>query len=92
MIELWIYDDDGSERDFGDITLLFSIAHFMGMQMENNRVMLLKFRSDSLLVINRCSIGHSWVGLGTIFSYRCSDTIDMRLVPEKIYESCVLLF
>jgi hypothetical protein len=55
MIELWIYDDDGSERDFGDITLLFSIAPFMGMQMENNGV------------IKHCSISHSWVGLGTIF-------------------------
>jgi hypothetical protein len=48
MIELWIYDNDGSERDFGDITLLFSIAPFMGMQMENSGVMLLKFRSDSV--------------------------------------------
>jgi hypothetical protein len=56
MIELWIYDDDGSERDFGDITLLLSIAPFMGMQMENNGVMLLKFCLDSLLVIT-----HGWV-------------------------------
>jgi hypothetical protein len=42
-IELWIYDNDRSERDFGDINLLFSIALFLGVQMENSGVMLLKF-------------------------------------------------
>jgi len=65
-----------------NLIMLVSITPFMGMQIENNGVMLLKFRFDSLLIINCCSIGHSWVGLGTIFSYRCSETIDMCLVPE----------
>jgi hypothetical protein len=57
-IELWNYGYDGSERDFSDITLLFSIVAFMGVQTETNGVMLPKFRSDSLLVINPCSIGY----------------------------------
>jgi hypothetical protein len=34
------------------ITFLFSIAPYMGVQMDNIGVMLPKFRSDSLLVIN----------------------------------------
>lgn len=50
------------------INLLFSITPFSSMQMENNRVKLLKFYLDSWLVINLCSIGHSWVGLGRIIS------------------------
>jgi hypothetical protein len=59
-----------SKRDFGAITLLFSIAPLSDMQLENNGVMLLKFHSDSLLVINPCFVGYSWVGLGPVFSYR----------------------
>jgi hypothetical protein len=59
-----------SERDFGVITLLFSVAPFLDVQLENSGVMLSKFRSDSLLVTNPCFVGHFWVGLGLIFSYR----------------------
>jgi hypothetical protein len=33
-------------------------------------VMLPKFHLDLLLIINPCFFGHSWVGLGTILSYR----------------------
>jgi hypothetical protein len=58
------------ERDFGVITLLFSVAPLSGMQLENNRVMLLKFHLDTLLITNPCFTGHSWVGLGPILSYR----------------------
>jgi hypothetical protein len=58
------------ERDFGVITLLFSVAPLSGMQLESSRVMLPEFRSDSLLVTNPCFVGHSWVGLGPIISYR----------------------
>jgi hypothetical protein len=56
-----------SERDFDVITLLFSVAPLSGVQLENNGVMLLKFRSDSWIITNSCFVGHSWVGLG---SYR----------------------
>jgi hypothetical protein len=59
-----------SERDFSVITLLFSIALLSSMQLENNGVMLLKFHSDPLLITNPCFVGHSWVGLGPIISYR----------------------
>jgi hypothetical protein len=59
-----------SEQDFGAIILLFSVALLSRVQLENNRVMLLKFHSDSLLITNPCFIGHSWVGLGPILSYR----------------------
>jgi hypothetical protein len=59
-----------SKRDFGAITLLFFIAPLSGVQLENNRVMLPKFHSDLLLVTNPCFVGHSWVGLGPILSYR----------------------
>jgi hypothetical protein len=58
------------ERDFSVITLLFSVAPLSGVQLKNSGVMLLEFRSDSLLVTNPCFIGHSWVGLGPIISYR----------------------
>jgi hypothetical protein len=33
-------------RNFGSIIPLFSIAPFLGVQMESNKVMLLKFRSS----------------------------------------------
>jgi hypothetical protein len=59
-----------SERDFGAIILLFSVAPLSGVQLKNNGVMLPKFYADSLLVINPCFIDHSWVGLGPIFSDR----------------------
>jgi hypothetical protein len=59
-----------SERDFSVITLLFSIAPLSGMQLENSRVMLPKFRSDLWVIINPCFVGHSWVGLGPFLSYR----------------------
>jgi hypothetical protein len=58
------------ERDFSVITLLFSVAPLSDVQLENNGVILLKFYSDSLLITNPCFIGHSWVGLGHILSYR----------------------
>jgi hypothetical protein len=58
------------ERDFGVITLLFSVAPLSGVQLENIGVMLLEFHLDSLLIINPCFAGHSWVGLGPILSYR----------------------
>jgi hypothetical protein len=35
-----------SERDFGVITLLFSVAPLLGVQLENSGVMLLKFHPD----------------------------------------------
>jgi hypothetical protein len=38
--------------------------------LENNVVILPKFSSDLLLIINPCFVGHSWVGLGHILSYR----------------------
>jgi hypothetical protein len=41
-----------SERDFGVIILLFSVAPLSGVQLENNGVMLPKFCLDSLLVTN----------------------------------------
>jgi hypothetical protein len=59
-----------SERDIGAITLLFSVAPLSGVQLENNGVILPKFRSDSLLITNPCFVGLSWVGLGHILSYR----------------------
>jgi hypothetical protein len=59
-----------SERDFGAITSLFSVAPLSGIQLENIGVMLLKFRLDSLLITNPCFVSHSWVGLGPILSYR----------------------
>jgi hypothetical protein len=59
-----------SERDFGAIILLFSVAPLLGVQLENNGVMLPKFYLDSLLITNLCFVGHSWVGLGPILSYR----------------------
>jgi hypothetical protein len=59
-----------SERDFSAIILLFSVALLLGVQLENNRVMLSKFCSDSLLITNPCFIDHSCVSLGHILSYR----------------------
>jgi hypothetical protein len=59
-----------SERDFGVITLLFSVASLSGMQLEDIGVMLPTFCSDSWVITNPCFIGHSWVGLGPILSYR----------------------
>jgi hypothetical protein len=41
-----------SERDFGVITLLFSVAPLSGVQLENDGVMLSKFHSVSLLITN----------------------------------------
>jgi hypothetical protein len=41
-----------SERDFGAISLLLSIASLSGVQLENNGFMLPKFCLDSLLVTN----------------------------------------
>jgi hypothetical protein len=64
-------------RNFGSITPLFSIAPFSGTQIENNGVMLLKFRSISCLIINTSSIGHSWVSLGPNLSYRCRGMISL---------------
>jgi hypothetical protein len=58
------------ERDFGVITLLFSVAPLSGVQLENNGVMLSEFHLDSLLITNSCFVGNSWVGLGPILSYR----------------------
>jgi hypothetical protein len=58
-----------SERDFGAITLLFFVAPLLGVQLENNGE-LPKFRSNSLLVTNPCFVGHFWVGLEPILSYR----------------------
>jgi hypothetical protein len=48
-----------SERDFGIITLLFSVAPLSGMQLENNGVMLPKFCSDSWVITNLCFVDHS---------------------------------
>jgi hypothetical protein len=39
------------EQNFGNITMLFSVAPFLGVQMENIRIMVTKFRSSSCLVI-----------------------------------------
>jgi hypothetical protein len=58
------------KRDLSVIILLFFIAPLSDVQLENNRVMLLKFHSDSLLVIDSSFVGHSWVGLGSILFYR----------------------
>jgi hypothetical protein len=58
------------ERDFGVITLLLSVAPLSGIQLENGGVMLSEFHSDSLPVTNSCFVGHSWVGLRPIVSYR----------------------
>jgi hypothetical protein len=49
---------------------LFSVAPVLGVQLENSAVMLPKFCSDLVLIINPCFIDHSWVGLGPILSYR----------------------
>jgi hypothetical protein len=48
-----------SKQDFGVITLLFSVAPLLGLQLENNGIMLPKFLSDSFLIINSCFVGHS---------------------------------
>jgi hypothetical protein len=61
---------DEFKRDFGAITLLFSVTPLSDVQLKNNRVMLPKFRSDSLLIRNSYFVSHSWVGLGPIISYR----------------------
>jgi hypothetical protein len=58
------------ERDFGVITLLFSVAPLSGVQLESSGVMLPEFCLDSLLITNPCFVSHSWVGLGYILSYR----------------------
>jgi hypothetical protein len=58
------------ERDFGGITLLFSVAPLSGVQLKNIGVMLPEFRSNSLLATNPCFVDHSWMGLGPILSYR----------------------
>jgi hypothetical protein len=58
------------KRDFGAITLLFSVAPLSGVQLENSGVMVSKFHSDLLLVINSYFVGHSWMSLGLILSYR----------------------
>jgi hypothetical protein len=58
------------ERCFGVIIPLFSVAPLPGVQLENNGVMLSKFRLDPLLITNPCFVSHSWVGLGPILSYR----------------------
>jgi hypothetical protein len=47
------------ERDFGVITLLFSVALLSDVQLENIGVMLPEFHSDSLLITNPCFAGHS---------------------------------
>jgi hypothetical protein len=59
-----------SERDFGIITLLFSVAPLSGVQLENSGVILPKFHPDSWVITNLCFVGHSWMGLGPILSYR----------------------
>jgi hypothetical protein len=51
----------GLERNFSSITRMFSVAPFLGVQMEEIGVMLLEFCSRSCLVINIGSIGHSWI-------------------------------
>jgi hypothetical protein len=61
--------------NFGSITPRFSVAPFLDVQTENNGVMLPKFGSSSCLVINMGYIGHSWVALGPILSYRCRGMI-----------------
>jgi hypothetical protein len=48
-----------SKRDFGAITLLFSVAPLSSVQLENNGVMLPKIHLDSLLITNSCFVGHS---------------------------------
>jgi hypothetical protein len=58
------------ERDFDVITLLFSVAPLSDVQLENGGVMLPEFHLDSLLITNPCFVGHFWVGLGPILSYR----------------------
>jgi hypothetical protein len=62
-------------RNFGSITLMFSIAPFSDVQMENIRVMLSKFCLNLCLVINTDSIDHSYVGLVHILSYKCRGMI-----------------
>jgi hypothetical protein len=59
-----------SGRDFSVITMLFCIAPLSSVQLENNGVMLMKFCFDSWVVTNSDLVGHSWVGLGPILSYR----------------------
>jgi hypothetical protein len=43
--------------------------HFCNCRHDSG-VMLPKFHLDLLLIINPCFVSHSWVGLGTILSYR----------------------
>jgi hypothetical protein len=43
-----------SERDFGVITLLFSVVPLSDVQLKNSGVILLKFHLHSLLVTNPC--------------------------------------
>jgi hypothetical protein len=50
--------------------MLFSVAPFSDVQLENGEIMLLKFHYDSWVVINSCFVSHSKVGLGDIIYYR----------------------
>jgi hypothetical protein len=85
VTEHGIYDKPRVQMRFGVITLLFSIAPLLSVQLENNGVMLPKFHSDSLLVTNPSFVGHSWVDLGSILSYRhvyARGTYDASLLNE----------
>jgi hypothetical protein len=59
-----------SERDFGVITLLFSVTPLSDVQLENIGVKLSEFHSDSCVITNSYFVGHSWVGLEPIIFYR----------------------
>jgi hypothetical protein len=59
-----------SERDFGGITMLFSIAPLSAVQLENSGVMSLKFCSNSCVITNPYFVGHSWMRLELILSLK----------------------
>jgi hypothetical protein len=58
-----------SGRDFGVITMLFSVAPLSGVHLETSEVMLPKFHPDSWVISNPCFVSHPWVGLGPILSF-----------------------
>jgi hypothetical protein len=70
--------------------MLFFIAPFLGMQLENNGLWYSNFvpMARHKYVLCRSLLG----GLRIYHFYRCSDTIDMCLVPEEIHESHIVLF
>jgi hypothetical protein len=70
-----------SERDFGAITLLFSVAPLSSVQLENRRVMLPKFRLDSLLITNPTLSAT----LGWVYDLSFPSDMSSAVVPRNVW-------